>query len=366
MNSLTYLSRQFDVLAQPRAPPSTPTSEPTSFLSEYPQPSRSGARRNSGSDSALKRVKTWSTKSFLLPPSSHYPTTQSQPRRSFSSPADFVAITSMRRSSLSSSLDASISPTEHLESAARRIFFIRVFLLLWNAMRDVWSSLTRREVVGSRHSIMVDDATDTDDKESGDEKLISLRESEPLIKPPNPSYVPQSSIHTPALVPFLIRSDTEPSLPTEAKQGTHSLSATASLIASQVGPSRSSTPSLTARKTPFHLPKTLVLDLDETLIHSTSRPIYSSGPSSSFLGLGTLGRRNKGAGHMVEVVLGGRSTLYHVYKRPFVDFFLRTVSHHRLLSPVILDLSWYRSRVGTRLSFLRRPCKSMQTQSLIG
>lgn len=29
---------------------------------------------------------------------------------------------------------------------------------------------------------------------------------------------------------------------------------------------------------------------------------------------------------MVEVVLGGRSTLYHVYKRPFVDFFLRKVS----------------------------------------
>ncbi|PPQ85871.1 hypothetical protein CVT26_004001 [Gymnopilus dilepis] len=29
---------------------------------------------------------------------------------------------------------------------------------------------------------------------------------------------------------------------------------------------------------------------------------------------------------MVEVVLGGRSTLYHVYKRPFVDYFLRTVS----------------------------------------
>jgi hypothetical protein len=41
--------------------------------------------------------------------------------------------------------------------------------------------------------------------------------------------------------------------------------------------------------------------------------------------LGSFGRRNKGAGHMVEVVLGGRSTLYHVYKRPFVDFFLRTV-----------------------------------------
>jgi hypothetical protein len=30
-------------------------------------------------------------------------------------------------------------------------------------------------------------------------------------------------------------------------------------------------------------------------------------------------------GHMVEVVLGGRSTLYTVYKRPFVDYFLRKV-----------------------------------------
>jgi len=29
---------------------------------------------------------------------------------------------------------------------------------------------------------------------------------------------------------------------------------------------------------------------------------------------------------MVEVVLGGRSTLYHVYKRPFVDYFLKKVS----------------------------------------
>lgn len=48
-----------------------------------------------------------------------------------------------------------------------------------------------------------------------------------------------------------------------------------------------------------------------------------SAGSSSYL---CFGRKNKGAGHVVEVVLGGRSTLYHVYKRPFVDFFLRTVS----------------------------------------
>ncbi|EJT97493.1 hypothetical protein DACRYDRAFT_58644 [Dacryopinax primogenitus] len=29
---------------------------------------------------------------------------------------------------------------------------------------------------------------------------------------------------------------------------------------------------------------------------------------------------------MVEVILNGRSMLYHVYKRPFVDYFLRKVS----------------------------------------
>ncbi|KAG6900936.1 hypothetical protein C0993_004373 [Termitomyces sp. T159_Od127] len=79
-------------------------------------------------------------------------------------------------------------------------------------------------------------------------------------------------------------------------------------------------------ETPFNLPKTLVLDLDETLIHSTSRPMNSSGGGGGFFGLGSFRTRNKGASHMVEVVLGGRSTLYHVYKRPFVDFFLRTVS----------------------------------------
>lgn len=91
--------------------------------------------------------------------------------------------------------------------------------------------------------------------------------------------------------------------------------------------SRGGTPTLTTKKTPFHLvPKTLVLDLDETLIHSTSRPMPSqTSGSSSLLALGSWGKANRGTGHTVEVVLSGKSTLYHVYKRPFVDFFLRTV-----------------------------------------
>ncbi|GAC99646.1 phosphatase [Pseudozyma hubeiensis SY62] len=89
-----------------------------------------------------------------------------------------------------------------------------------------------------------------------------------------------------------------------------------------------------------HSPKILVLDLDETLIHSTSRSpshLSSSGrtTTSGFLGLETAGaflglRANDNPRrirpHMVEVVLDGRSVLYHVYKRPWTDYFLRKVS----------------------------------------
>ncbi|KAI9207592.1 NLI interacting factor-like phosphatase-domain-containing protein [Polychytrium aggregatum] len=53
--------------------------------------------------------------------------------------------------------------------------------------------------------------------------------------------------------------------------------------------------------------KTLVLDLDETLIHSTSR-----------------GSRNHD--HMIEVLVDRHVCLYYVYKRPHADYFLRKVS----------------------------------------
>ncbi|KAL7423083.1 Nuclear envelope morphology protein 1 [Cryptotrichosporon argae] len=85
--------------------------------------------------------------------------------------------------------------------------------------------------------------------------------------------------------------------------------------------------------TPFHLQKTLILDLDETLIHSTSRPLgYGASMGGGMLGLGSgmamFGgkRARRGEGHTVEVVLNGRSTTYHVYKRPYVDFFLKKVA----------------------------------------
>lgn len=64
---------------------------------------------------------------------------------------------------------------------------------------------------------------------------------------------------------------------------------------------------------PPNLPKkTLVLDLDETLIHSLSR--YNSSAL------------NKTKGKSIEVkVMGSLPTLYHIYKRPFVEEFLSIV-----------------------------------------
>ncbi|CAK9780833.1 NIF-domain-containing protein [Cutaneotrichosporon oleaginosum] len=102
-----------------------------------------------------------------------------------------------------------------------------------------------------------------------------------------------------------------------------------------VAPQRHPSPAIPApivprppHQTPFHLQKTLILDLDETLIHSTSRPIGSSHAGGGMLGIGSglFGRRGRREGHTVEVVLNGRSTTYHVYKRPYVDFFLKKVA----------------------------------------
>lgn len=107
-----------------------------------------------------------------------------------------------------------------------------------------------------------------------------------------------------------------PTLPTRTsssffRSARASLSPSPSLPASPM----LSTPPLSAPRIPRLIPKTLVLDLDETLIHSTSRPYPSIGTRGNGLKM-----------RVVEVVLDGRSTVYTVYKRPWVDFFLRKVS----------------------------------------
>lgn len=60
--------------------------------------------------------------------------------------------------------------------------------------------------------------------------------------------------------------------------------------------------------------KTLILDLDETLIHSLSR-----GTPRSFLGSSSLV-------HMIEVKINNVATLYYVHKRPYCDHFLREIA----------------------------------------
>ncbi|KAI9512274.1 hypothetical protein F5148DRAFT_1165266 [Russula earlei] len=105
----------------------------------------------------------------------------------------------------------------------------------------------------------------------------------------------------------------------------------------------------------FIYPKTLVLDLDETLIHSTSRPL----PAAGIRGL--FGAR-RAASHTVEVVLGGRSALYHVYKRPFVGFFpakgvgpVYACDFHGLDADSAIN--WLDARQGIlRRRFLRKVC----------
>ncbi|KIJ70000.1 hypothetical protein HYDPIDRAFT_23152 [Hydnomerulius pinastri MD-312] len=315
MNSLTYLSRQFDVLAFARTPPSTPVDEPAAFLHHRP----SVHRRGSDSGSFLKRTNTWSNKSFLLPDSPDTPG-PSRPKRSYSSPSGFLPIPFPTPPVVDPAVRS--KPRLRLRSALRRLFFVRVFVVVWNAICATWASWTPAEIEGKGKEVVVGGVVQ--------EKLAEIKHGNtdvqlPETHPPSPS-LPQPP--SPDTLPdvYQINSRTElAGLPTPPPSPgptvSHPPPTSVSYPVPTDGASRVPTPTLTAHKTPFHFPKTLVLDLDETLIHSTTKPLSFSAGSFGLFG---YGRRDKG--HTVEVVLGGRSTLYHVYKRPFVDYFLRKVS----------------------------------------
>ncbi|KIK98739.1 hypothetical protein PAXRUDRAFT_133578 [Paxillus rubicundulus Ve08.2h10] len=287
MNSLAYISRQFDVLASPRIPPSTPVDHPSAFIHCKPPLKR----RGSDSGSSLRRTSTLSDKSF---PDTSGP---SRPKRSYSSPSGFFHIPFSPPPVSDSAVRTNQRP--RLTSALRRLFLVRVFVITWNTICATWASWIPGEI-GAR-------GKDPVIVEVVQEKPTHFRREDVIILPLEtqpPSELGALPIPPPSPVPVSLPPPTPESHP-----------------APTPGALRELTPTLVAHKTPFHLPKTLVLDLDETLIHSTTKPIsFSSGG----LGLLGFGRRNKG--HTVEVFLGGRSTLYHVYKRPFVDYFLRKVS----------------------------------------
>ncbi|KAI0307247.1 hypothetical protein B0F90DRAFT_1686599, partial [Multifurca ochricompacta] len=122
--SLTYLSRQFDVLASSRTPPNTPTTG----LVVHPSPQSSPA-----DDSTINHrapgPPPWSLRSLVAPHPS--------PRRSLSSPA--LIPTLRRRPSIRSPIRA--KQQSPLQSLFRRLFFIRLLELVWYALCAAAASL---------------------------------------------------------------------------------------------------------------------------------------------------------------------------------------------------------------------------------
>ncbi|KAK7049571.1 Nuclear envelope morphology protein 1 [Paramarasmius palmivorus] len=303
MNSLAYLSRQFDVLASPKTPPSTPSSE---HPPELP----------------LKRVRTWSTRSFLISPEPAR--SPSQRRSSISSTFETrsrpppLSLSASQKTSSSISVEATIISKSHEDSLISRIYIVRILTWAWETLRRAWSSFIEGCFPARRDGATWRTETEMVLEESSHETSSSSSSSSTAITTiytHSPPTADSSPLVTRVKDQSLILNPSSPNDLYPPSRATDSSSSTP----------RSTTPVLSTRKTPFHAQKTLVLDLDETLIHSTSRPIPHAG-NSGFFGLSVFGNRKPGPGHVVEVMLGGRSTVYHVYKRPFVDFFLRTVS----------------------------------------
>lgn len=370
MNSLTYLSRQFDALASARTPPSTPTTE-----KQHPFSSEAY-----GTDvSKLKRTMTWS-KSFGQGQPSRAETGNST-KRSFSLPSIAVPSPSAKPPFQATNTGSKPIPSiveqtpRPIPQRIRRLYLIRTFVVVWNTLCEAWRCLIRNSSILLLGRKVTKEMAVESEMEAGDEKDSDADDFDPIVARA-PSKFRTISEHSSeeSSYPF-VRTEESGSSTSSSLQSSVSTDFASTAAVTKAKPSnllpnpftfslltqtpRSSSPTLSLpstppihphlRKTPFHLPKTLVLDLDETLIHSTSRPMTGHGSGGTGL-LGLGGRRNKGAGHMVEVVLGGRSTLYHVYKRPFVDYFLRKVM---LMYPLLTSLVGLNFKIGFRLVY---PC----------
>ncbi|CAE6407383.1 unnamed protein product [Rhizoctonia solani] len=320
MNTLGYISRQYDAIA---STPTTPTSESVPLSSPFGQPRPSRPH----DDSDLDRLDRQ----------------DSPTKRTKSQPLPFTRIISAPE------------PTPIDKPQRRRFILIHLIIGLWSGLSALWSLLpiTWKRV---RHNFgLIALRSDDDDEEEppedeDDDPLVARAPSNtPAIPPQRISFGPsvltkrtnRSSYAKPPTPgvsdkplddKLVFTLTTTHELPNRPRAGStllpNPLSTSLLTPSASTFPSRAPTPPM-RRQTALHKTKTLVLDLDETLIHSTSRPRHTHGSTggSGLLGLsGLFGGKRQGGGHMIEVVLGDRSTLYHVYKRPFVDFFLRKVS----------------------------------------
>jgi len=344
MNSLAYLSRQYDVLAATTSssgsctPPSTPTDEHAGDLGRR-QPGRVG-----------KRTRSWVRDGLLIAG------TPDRKQRSKSSPA-LASIAQQPTTPITQppkpqELTPIVTVTPVLEETQplslqrwasshwRRTWIMRTWIALWEALAHAWRLAIRARLVEKQHELHRIDSPAPSTSMLASGESSSESEDDPIVAR---ARIPRKSIQPPASI--VHESDTEASSPgtdtdsmrmiIPSRRRPPATLLPAPLANYLLSYSPAPTPPLSGAGTPLiyssrprpgiHLPKTLVLDLDETLIHSTSRPLHATGGGGGGL-LGFGGRRGKVGAHMVEVVLGGRSTLYHVYKRPFVDYFLRKVS----------------------------------------
>lgn len=362
MHSLAYLSRQLASSQNqtPRTPPSTPTTEgPHGFLAS----SSSSSRDGEGTRTELRRIQTWSTRPVVIPSAKQTSSRSRARSRSFSSLASSGDSSQPRRKP---SLSVPPSRSSQLAilrgSFVRKLSLFRVFAVFYGWLQALWEFVTRRDLAQIRHSQEIE--TSGDEKESEDEgkrAVVSV-----LINPPTPPDSSNGRLYPkpPLISPSSSGSSSTTTLirpvlsvtPPDAPERELRLSLAQSLLPNPftssiftssrprsphvVGQSVSS-PGTPTPKRVLPEQKTLVLDLDETLIHSTTRALYPPTTSwFSFNGFG-FGGKGKGAGHIVEVVLGGRRTSYYVYKRPFVDYFLRKVPSARFcVSSVTVMISF--------------------------
>jgi CTD nuclear envelope phosphatase 1 len=243
MNSLSYLSKQVDVFTSAKTPPSTPTQERKSFLGGH------GRKRNVSVSISLEpkqEVSTWS-KTFLFSPSSAM-------KRSYSSPADLITLAqeaSRRSTPPITSLKPEVHPESGLKALVRRMFFVRVMVMAWNTLRAALASLLELASIRQRRietgSVAAESDEEASDEAPSPSSAILLKAPPHLHRPHTaptlePSEDPSTSISPRSISPQSSHHSDPPSAET----------------------TRSSTPVQAATNLPFHLQKTLVLDLDET------------------------------------------------------------------------------------------------------
>lgn len=105
--------------------------------------------------------------------------------------------------------------------------------------------------------------------------------------------------------------------------------ATAAAAAAAVATDRKATPATVSAALQYYKGKTLILDLDETLVHSVRLGSYAATRQQK---VSASIKRKK-----IEVRDDKQSLLYEVYKRPHVDFFLKTVMHRGGREIIVLE-----------------------------